>query len=84
MKLSYKNVDIDFIIKKWEPQNCINTEDTNYNSCMFKNGSAVILAKLESYDWRHVFVKSVDQFVNTCKELQTYCGNGNFNSIIDR
>lgn len=80
MKLSFNNVSIDFIIKKWDPQNFINTDDNNCNSCMLKNGSSVIIAKVENYDWRHIFVKNVDQFVDTCKELQIYCKKGNFNS----
>lgn len=79
MKLSYKNASIVFVIKQWNPHTYACTDDTNYNSLMFKNGSAVIIAKTENYDWRHLFVRSVDQFVNVCKELQIYCENGNFN-----
>lgn len=79
MKLTCKDISIDFIIKKWNPQNCLHSNIPNYNSPMFKNGSAVMIAKAENYDWRHVFVRSVDQFVNVCKDLQTYCENGIIN-----
>lgn len=78
MKLTYKNSSIDFIIKKWDVQNCMNS-DVTYNS-LFKNGCTVIIAKVENYDWRHIFVRSVDKFVNVCKDLQTHCINGNFYS----
>jgi len=47
---------------------------------MFKNGSSVVIAKVEIYDWRHIFVRSVDHFVNVCKQLQIHCGNGNCSS----
>lgn len=77
MKLTYKNYSIDFIIKKWDVQSCINIEGSN-NNFLFKNGNAVVIAKLENYDWRNIFVKSVDQCVRVCKDLQTYCINGNF------
>lgn len=76
MKLICNLITIDFIIKKWDPQNCLNTDDSNYNSLMFKNGSAVVIAKPENYDWRHIFVRSIDQFVSVCNKLQTYCTNG--------
>lgn len=76
MKLTYNNKSIHFIIKKWDPLNY--TDDTYYNSCVFKNGSTVIIAKAECYDWRHIFVRSVDNFVNIFNELQTYCETGNF------
>lgn len=79
MKLIYKDSSLDFIIKQWDPQNYINIDDLNYNSLMmFENGSSVILAKVESYDWRHIFIRSVDKFVNISNELQTYCENCNF------
>lgn len=77
MKLTYNNKSINFIIKKWDPLNY--TDDTYYNSRVFKNGSAVIIAKAECYDWRHIFVRSVDTFVNISNKLQTYCETGNFN-----
>ncbi|VVC36208.1 Hypothetical protein CINCED_3A022077 [Cinara cedri] len=80
MKLTYKNVSINFIINKWNPQNSIKMSGTYFNSLM-KNGSAVVLAKVENYDWRHIFVRSIDQFVNICKQLQTYCETA---SKIDR
>lgn len=79
MKLTCKDVSIDFIIKKWDPQSYLNSNNPNYNSSMFKNGSAVMIAKVENYDWRHIFVRSVDQFVNVRKDLQTYCKNGIIN-----
>lgn len=73
MKLSYKNESIHFIIKNWDPLNC-----TNYNPNIFNNGSTVVIAKVECYDWRHIFVRSVDNFVKVSKKLQTYCKTGNF------
>lgn len=78
MKLTYKNSHIDFIIKKWDLQSYMNVDDTNYDLLMFNNGSTVTVGKLENYNWRHIFVRSADRFVNVCKELQTYCKNGNF------
>jgi len=80
MKLFSKTTSIDFIIKNWDLQKCLDTEDSNYNSLMFKNGSSVVVAKVENYDWRHIFVRSVDHFVNVSKELQIHCENGNFSS----
>lgn len=80
MKLFFKTTSIEFIIKKWDLQKCISIEDSNYNSLMFKNGSSVVLAKLEIYDWRHIFVRSIDYFVNVCEQLQIHCENGNFSS----
>lgn len=79
MKLTYENSSIDFIIKKWDVQNCMNTENTNVHS-LFKNGSAVLLAKKENYDCRYVFLRCVDKLTSTCKDLQTYCNNGNLHS----
>lgn len=76
MKLTYKNSSIDFIIKQWDVQNYLKIENTNFNS-LFKNGSTVVLAKKENYDCRYVFVRSVNKFVSVCKDLQTYCINGN-------
>lgn len=81
MKLTNKDSSLDFIIKKWDPQNYINTDDQNYNSQMFNNGSAVIVAKREHYDWRHIFIRSVDKYVNICNKVQTSCENCNFTSI---
>jgi len=78
MKICFKTISIDFIIKNWDLQKYIDTENSNYNSLMFKNGSSVVLAKKEMYDWRHIFVRSVDHFVNVSKELQLKCENGNF------
>lgn len=78
MFLVHKNSSIEFIIKKWDLQSFMNIDDTNLNSLMFKNGSAVIIAKLENYDWRHIFVKSIDYFVDVCESVQTYSRNGNF------
>ncbi|XP_015365660.1 PREDICTED: uncharacterized protein LOC107162970 [Diuraphis noxia] len=75
MKLFFKTTSIEFIIKNWDLQKCINIEDSNYNSLMFKNGSSVVLAKVEIYDWRHIFVRSIDYFVNVCKQLQMHCEN---------
>ncbi|XP_022162076.1 uncharacterized protein LOC111027893 isoform X7 [Myzus persicae] len=75
MKLFFKTTSIEFIIKNWDLQKCMNVEDSNYNSLMFKNGSSVVIAKVEIYDWRHIFVRSVDHFVNVCKQLQTHCEN---------
>lgn len=83
MSLTYKSSStIDFIIKTWDPLSCMNISDTNFNSMMFKNGSAVVIAKVENYDWRHIFVRSVDKFVNVCKELQNFCENGNLNFVM--
>lgn len=75
MKLTHKNGSLDFIINKWNPQND-KTMDVTHNS-LIKNGSAVVIAKVENYDYRHIFVRSVDQFVNICKQLQMYCETGN-------
>ncbi|XP_060870995.1 uncharacterized protein LOC132945306 isoform X4 [Metopolophium dirhodum] len=75
MKLFFKTTSIEFIIKNWDLQKCVNSEDSNYNSIMFKNGSSVVIAKVDIYDWRHIFVRSVDHFVNVCKQLQIHCGN---------
>lgn len=83
MKLIYKDTSLDFIIKQWDPQNCMNIDDLNYNSQMFKNGSSVIIAKVETYDWRHIFIRSVDKFVNISNKLQAYCENCNFNFYIN-
>lgn len=77
MKLTNKNSSIDFIIKKWDVQNCISTENINFNP-FFKNGSTVALAKNENYNWRYVFVRNVDKYVSVCKDLQMHCINGNF------
>lgn len=76
MKLTYKTSSIDFIIKKWDVQNYMKIENSNLN-LLFKNGSTVVLAKQENYDCRYVFVRSVDKFDSICKDLQTYCMNGN-------
>lgn len=76
MKLTYKNSSIDFIIKKWDVQNYMKIDNTNLNS-LFKNGSTVVLANKENYDCRYVFVRNVDKFVSVCKDLRTYCMNGN-------
>lgn len=81
MMLFHKNIKnscIDFIIRKWDPLNQININDGNYNSMMFENGSVVVIAKVENYDWRHIFVRSVDNSVNVCKKLQIFCENGDF------
>ncbi|KAL4112570.1 hypothetical protein QTP88_016325 [Uroleucon formosanum] len=75
MKLFFKTTFIEFIIKNWDLQKCVNSGDSNYNSLMFKNGSSVAIAKVEIYDWRHIFVRSVDHFVNVCKQLQIHCEN---------
>ncbi|XP_050056969.1 uncharacterized protein LOC114132611 isoform X5 [Aphis gossypii] len=75
MKLFSKTTSIDFIIKNWDLQKCLDTEDSNYNLLMFENGSSVVVAKVENYDWRHIFVRSVDHFVNVHKELQIHCEN---------
>lgn len=80
MKVFFKTTSIEFIIKNWDLQKCVNSEDSNYNSLMFKNGSSVVIAKVEIYDWRHIFVRSVDHFVNVCKQLQIHCANGNCSS----
>jgi len=82
MKLFFKTTSIEFIINNWDLQKCVNSEDSNYNSLMFKNGSSVVIAKVEIYDWRHIFVRSVDHFVNVCKQLQIHCGNGNCSSVL--
>ncbi|XP_050420950.1 uncharacterized protein LOC126833572 isoform X2 [Adelges cooleyi] len=72
MFLSYEgNVMVDFIVKKWDPMLIVN--DTNDNSMTFKNGCTVIMAKSESYDSRHVFVRSIDKFVRIFKEVEAYC-----------
>ncbi|XP_026816248.1 uncharacterized protein LOC113555865 isoform X3 [Rhopalosiphum maidis] len=78
MKLYYKTISIDFIIKNWDLQKYIDSENLNYNSLMFKNGSSVVLAKKEMYDWRHIFVRSVDHFVDVSKELQLQCENASY------
>lgn len=77
MLLVYKNTSLAFIIKKWDPHCNMNIDNTNLNLPMFKNGSAVVIAKLENYDCRHIFVRSVDQFFNVGEVVQTYCRNGN-------
>lgn len=73
MKLIHNNGSLEFIISKWNPQDYINM-DVNY---LITNGSAVVIAKAENYDSRHIFVRSIDQYVNVCKKLQIYCENGN-------
>jgi len=78
MRLTSSKVSIDFIVRKWDLQNCLTSNYTNNDSLIFHNGCAVVVAKAENYDWRHIFVRSVDRFVNVCKELQTHCKHGRY------